>query len=371
MSLRILLVTSEFPPDVGGIGSHVAELARGLVSEIDRVTVVRPQRIGSKLPRKDMQAFEVDRPRLIKGEPFYGLMLHRWLAREHRHAPFDLVHVHGVRPLSATRGLSAPTVFTNHSSGFLARLRASPKRQKRTAALMQHVASLIAPSDELVEAARTLGYRGPATMIANGVDPNRFGPGPSPIRSRLGIGADETIILLARRLVEKNGVTWFAKALGPLKDRAFRVVVAGEGAERAGMEAILSENGMLDRTIFLGSVANTAMPDLYRAADLSVLPSLAEATSIAGLEAMACALPLVGTNVGGIPTIIEDKTTGFLVPPREPEAMAVALGLLISDADLRRRMGAAARAKVEREFTWPVIVRKTVDVYRTTLSRAA
>jgi glycosyltransferase involved in cell wall biosynthesis len=371
VSLRVLLVTSEFPPDVGGIGSHVAELARGLVSEVDRVTVVHPQRFGSKLPRKDARAFDLDRPRLIKGEPFYGMMLRRWLAREHARKPFDLVHVHGVRPLSATRGLYVPTVFTNHSSGFLARLKASPKRQKRTAALMQHVASLIAPSDELVEAAQTLGYRGPATMIPNGVDPDRFAPGPSPIRARLGIGADETVILLARRLVEKNGVTWFAKALGPLKGRAFRVVVAGEGAERPGMEAILSENGMLDRTIFLGSVANTAMPDLYRAADLSVLPSLAEATSIAGLEAMACALPLVGTNVGGIPTIIDDKATGLLVPPREPGAMAAALGLLISDADLRRRMGAAARLKVEREFTWPVIVRKTVDVYRATLARAA
>jgi len=370
MSLRVLLVTSEFPPDVGGIGSHVAELARGLVSEIGRVTVVHPQSFGSKLPRTDTQAFEVDRPRLIKGEPFYGVMLHRWLAREHVRAPFDLVHVHGVRPLSATRGLSVPTVFTNHSSGFLARLRASPKRRRRTAALLQHVASLIAPSDELVEAARTLGYTGPATMIPNGVDPGRFSPGASPIRAKLGIGADETVILLARRLVEKNGVTWFAKALGPLKGRAFKVVVAGEGGERAGMEAILSENGMLDRTIFLGSVPNTDMPDLYRSADLSVLPSLAEATSIAGLEAMACALPLVGTNVGGIPTIIEDRATGLLVPPREPQAMAEALSLLIADVDLRRRMGAAARAKVEREFTWPVIVRKTVDVYRATLARA-
>lgn len=369
--MRVLLVTSELPPDVGGIGSHVAELARGLVSEVDRVTVVHPQSFGSKLPRKEKQAFEVNRPRLIKGEPFYGAMLHRWLVKEHARAPFDLVHVHGVRPLSATRGLTAPTVFTNHSSGFLARLKASPERQKRTAALMQHVAWLIAPSDELVEAAQTLGYHGPATMIPNGVDPARFSPGPSPVRGKLGVGADETVILLARRLVEKNGVTWFARALGPLKGKAFRVVVAGDGAERAAMEAILAESGMLERTIFLGSVSNTDMPDLYRAADLSVLPSLAEATSIAGLEAMASALPLVGTNVGGIPTILEDKMTGLLVPPREPEAMAQALGLLISDADLRRRMGAAARAKVEREFTWPVIVRRTVDVYRATLARAA
>jgi glycosyltransferase involved in cell wall biosynthesis len=359
-----LLVTSEYPPDVGGIGSHVAELARGLAPVIDRVTVVHPQSFGSELPRKAVDNFEVDRPRLIKGEPFYGVMLHRWLRTALSRSPFDLVHVHGVRPLAATRGLKVPTVFTNHSSGFLARLAASPARQKRTTDLLQHIASLIAPSDELVEAAWTLGYRGPATMIPNGVDPERFKPGASPVRARLGIGADETVILLARRLVEKNGVIWFARALGPLKDQAFRVIVAGEGGERPAMEAILAESGMLDRTIFLGSVANTDMPDLYRAADLSVLPSLAEATSIAGLEAMACALPLVGTDVGGIPTIVDDKATGLLVPPRDPGAMAKALGQLISDTDMRRRMGAAARAKVEREFTWPVIVERTIEIYR-------
>jgi glycosyltransferase involved in cell wall biosynthesis len=110
------------------------------------------------------------------------------------------------------------------------------------------------------------------------------------------------------------------------------------------------------------------MPDLYRAADLSVLPSLAEATSIAGLEAMATGLPLVGTDVGGIPIIIEDKATGLIVSPRDPNAMAKALGQLIADADVRRRMGAAARAKVQREFTWPVIVEKTVEVYRAVLA---
>ena len=370
MSLRALLVTSEFPPEVGGIGSHVAELARGLVPRIDHVTVVHPLGFGSRVRNGGQAAFEIVRPQLIKGEPIYGVLLHRWLLNRLARQPADLVHVHGMRPLRATRGLGVPTVFTNHSSGFLARLHASAERKRRTAERMRHVSRLIAPSDELVEAARTLGYEGPAVMIPNGVDPERFAPGSSAVRAELGIGADETVVLLARRLVEKNGVVWFAHALAPLKDRSFRVLVAGEGAERPQMEAILGETGMLSRTTFLGSVANTDMPDLYRAADLSVLPSLAEATSIAGLEAMATGLPLVGTRVGGIPTIVENETTGLLVPARDPEAMAKALDRLISDAALRRRMGEAARAKVLREFTWPVIVEKTVGVYRACLGAA-
>jgi glycosyltransferase involved in cell wall biosynthesis len=367
VSLRVVLATSEFPPDIGGIGSHVAELAKGLASAGVKVLVVHPQGLGSDIQAADYASYDLARPRIFKGEPLYGMMLGRWLAKALTRERFDLVHVHGMRPLGATRHLPVPTVFTNHSSGFLARLHASPRRKRRTTELLQHVAHLIGPSQELVEAARSLGYTGPATMIPNGVDPERFHAGSSGVRASLGFGEGETVILLARRLVEKNGVTWFARALGLLQALPFRVVVAGDGAEREAMQAILAENGMLARTIFLGSVTNRDMPALYRAADLSVLPSLAEATSIAGLEAMASGLPLVGTRVGGIPTIIDDAATGFLVPPRDPDAMAKALGQLISDRDLRQRMGAAARAKVEREFTWDIVVGRTVEVYRSCL----
>lgn len=367
MNLRVLLVTSEFPPDVGGIASHVDELAHGLIGQIDGVAVVHAQGFNSKLPVVESGSPLVHRPHLIKAEPFYQLMLSRYLSRLLSRMPFDLVHVHGIRPLGATRNLPLPVVFTNHSSGFLRRLDASPRRKRRTRQLLAHVSHVIGPSEELVEAARTLGYRGPTSMIANGVDPGRFHPGQSPARDTLGIRPDEVVVLLARRLVEKNGVIWFARALGLLRQRAVRIVVAGDGAERDAMRMLLAENGMLDHVIFLGSVANRDMPDIYRAADLSVLPSLAEATSIAGLEAMASGLPLVGTCVGGIPAIIADGETGLLVPPRDPQALALALDRLIGDADLRRRFGAAARNKVEQEFGWPIIVRKTVEVYRSCL----
>lgn len=109
------------------------------------------------------------------------------------------------------------------------------------------------------------------------------------------------------------------------------------------------------------------MPEIFRSADISVLPSLAEATSIAGLEAMASGLALVGTNVGGIPTIIYDGVTGLIVPPRDPAALAEALDSLCANSETRKAMGQAARARVEAEFSWPKIAEETRHIYEACL----
>jgi glycosyltransferase involved in cell wall biosynthesis len=370
MTVRVCLVTSEYPPVIGGIASHVFELARAIAAASVEATVVHPISLMSPPPPPpEAPGVAVFRPRLVKAQPLYDFVLRLWLRGHLAKGKFDLVHVHGVRPLAATRGLSLPVVFTNHTSGFLGRLNAEPGRKRRTAALLEHVDALLAPSDELVAAARAFGYAGPAQMIPNGVDIERFAPGPSGARAAWGFGADETVIMLARRLVKKNGVLGFARAVARMQARNFRVVVAGDGPDREQMVEILGEAGMLDRVKFLGAVPNSSMPEIYRACDVAVLPSLAEATSITGLEAMACGLPLVGTNVGGIPAIVADGVSGLLVPPADPEALAGALGRLIDSPGLRRTMGEAGRRSAEETFSWPIIARRTAEAYEACLSR--
>ena len=233
---------------------------------------------------------------------------------------------------------------------------------------MDHVDALIGPSDELVESAKYFGYKGPAHMIANGVDAERFTPGEGTKRNAWNIHSDEVVILLARRLVFKNGVIGFAQAVAQMKAENFRVVIAGDGPDRAAMNEILEKANRLDHCLFLGRISNSEMPDIFRSADVSVLPSLAEATSIAGLEAMASGLALVGTNVGGIPTIIADKVTGLIVPPRDPAALAEALDSLCANSAKRKAMGQAARARVEAEFSWPKIAEETRYIYEACLN---
>jgi len=115
--------------------------------------------------------------------------------------------------------------------------------------------------------------------------------------------------------------------------------------------------------IFAGSQNNDALPEFYAAADIVAIPSLKEATSIAGLEAMASACAVVATNVGGLPEIIEDGVSGLLVPPRDPEALAQAIARLSETPELRKQLGLAARARVEQKFTWEQMASETTRAY--------
>jgi glycosyltransferase involved in cell wall biosynthesis len=146
-------------------------------------------------------------------------------------------------------------------------------------------------------------------------------------------------------------------------DVQFLIVGGGFPEERARFESMLAVEGQRHDVFFTGNVPNTAMPRFYALATIATLPSLMEATSISGLEAMSSGLPLVGTNVGGIPEIIDDGVSGLLVEPRRPDQLAAAYLRLLGDADLRTRLGAGARARVEREFAWPAISARTVAVY--------
>ena len=180
---------------------------------------------------------------------------------------------------------------------------------------------------------------------------------------------DHVLVLAARRLVPKNGTQYLMEAAAVFLGRFPQavLVIAGDGPERDALEGTAQERGIAGRVRFLGNLLRAQLPAVIGMSDIAVLPSLKEATSIAGLEAMACAKPLVGTNVGGIPEIIEEGITGLLVPPASPTPLADAVSSLIADADLRHRMGGAARQRAVTEFAWPVIARRTAEVYEAAL----
>jgi glycosyltransferase involved in cell wall biosynthesis len=364
--MKIALVSIDFYPDVGGVAAHVVELGKALARQNHDVHVVAIPCGTERSPESTLHGMTVHRPSIPKQKPIYSWMTHRWLQKFIQNENIDAVHVHGMRPLEATKNLAAPVIFTNHTSGFLKRIQKGPAEHRKLARRLSHISHVLAPSQELVDATLTVGYHGPVTFISNGVDTERFTPGPATFRDEWGVKDDEVVILLARRLVEKNGVTVFAEALAKLAetDLKFRAVFAGDGAERGAVTDILTKGNAIDSSVFLGNVLNENMPGIYRSADISVLPSFMEATSITGLESMACGLPLVGTRVGGIPVLIDDEKSGLLVEPGDPAGLAKAIHRLAADAQLRRRMGDEARQRAAEQFSWDRIANETVAIYQ-------
>lgn len=371
--MKIGLVSVDFFPMVGGVAAHVFELGKALVRhghEVDVIAVARPNQPARVTNLHGMRVFH---PRITRHKPFYSWLMNVWLRRYLQGRQLDVVHVHGLRPLEATRNLAVPVVFTNHTSGFLKRVAKGQAEHRRIAARLSHVAHVLAPSDELATATRTVGYRGPVDFIPNGVDTDRFSPGSGNRRDEWTTDTSEVVVLLARRLVEKNGVTVFAEALTRLKDTNLRLrpVFAGDGPERSTVQEILANGGMLEACRFLGNVDNSEMPDIYRSADISVLPSFMEATSITGLESMASGVPLIGTRVGGIPVLIADGTTGLLIDPGDASCLARTIESLAADESLRLTMGARARERAVDRFSWERIAAETAAIYSRHADRRA
>lgn len=372
------MVSRDFPPLVGGVASHIFELSREFVHQGHEVHV---------LTRKLATRFDGDR--VLTGvhripTPMWDIphtqslqllfQFSYWLWHLHRKLHFDVVHCHRFYPDVVTTKVvgQTPVVFTNHTSGFLRRS-ANSRAHWRLRCQLSHVWKVIGPSEELVQ--RTIDVGVPAervVYIPNGVDPERFSPTVSgeAVRARYGFAQDHLVVLSPRRLASKNGVMYLARTVASVASIVpeAQFVFVGDGPEKEDIVRVLNERGGDSHARLVGSVPNSEMPSYFAAADVVVIPSLMEATSIAGLEAMASGKPLVGTRVGGIPAIIGDGVTGLLVEPASSSALGDALVTLLQDGTRRKAMGQAARARVLQNFSWEAIARRTLEVYESVVT---
>jgi glycosyltransferase involved in cell wall biosynthesis len=282
----------------------------------------------------------------------------------------DVVHYHTYWPDAFTAFVVnkfVPTVYTAHESRFLI-MAEQARFQRRLRLALRPFQTIIAPSTELLTVAQQFGVSADKSVfISNAVDSNKFSPDVAcgTVRTRFNVPSDSTLILCPRRLVPKNGVQFLIESVAFIRARLKKlsVLIVGDGPERAKLEERVRELDLQDSVIFAGNQNNDDLPAFYADADIVAIPSLMEATSIAGLEAMASACAVVATNVGGLPEIIDDGVTGLLVPPRDPKALSAAIMRLIENSDLRQQLGQAARARVEREFTWNHVARETSRAY--------
>ena len=372
--MRVVMFSTSFPPEVGGIQAHVSNLAQALARQGHQVKIVTARRHKTERVRDTFAGLDVIRipqlklPKTLTTQ--YLAIATALLIAQRLRGQADVVHYHNYWPEAFTAFVVnkfVPTVYTAHESRFLIMAEQAKSRRWLQLAL-RPFQGIIAPSTELLEVARQLGVSSDKSVfISNAVDSNKFSPAAArgAVRARYGIPIGHSLILCPRRLVPKNGVEFLIESLPFIRRRRnnVSVLIVGDGPQRERLEGRARALGLQDSVIFAGSQDNDELPAFYADADIVAIPSLKEATSIAALEAMSSARALVATHVGGLPEIIEDRVTGLLVPPRDPEALSVAITRLIESPELRIQMGQAARARVEREFTWEHTGRETARAY--------
>jgi glycosyltransferase involved in cell wall biosynthesis len=171
----------------------------------------------------------------------------------------------------------------------------------------------------------------------------------------------EVTIGAVARLSPEKGLEYLLRAVAILAERANRsydprlplqVVLAGDGPSRESLEYLTAELRIDDRVRFLGEIAHEDVPGVLQTFDIFAMPSIAEGFGVSALEASAMELPVIASDIHGIPDVVVHDQTGILTPPRDIEAIAHAITRLIADARLRRTMGAAGRAYVEHRYQW-------------------
>ena len=213
------------------------------------------------------------------------------------------------------------------------------------------------------------GKRGfPSAIVPNIIDLSRFGVHP---RSHALPGKDCFRLIVTRNLEPIYDNATALRAFGIVRHHfpMASLTVAGSGPERRSLEQLATDLGIADAVTFTGRMDNEGMASLYRSADVMINPSLADNMPISILEALASGVPVVSTDVGGVPYLVEHGKTALLVPAQNPQAMADAIVLLLSDpgkADEIRQAG----VELARQYTWANVRSRLVSVYQEVLAKS-
>jgi glycosyltransferase involved in cell wall biosynthesis len=275
----------------------------------------------------------------------------------------DLLHALHLTSYGFLAGLSGfqPSIVSVWGTDILEAPSWTPLHAWITRHALRRAGAVTATGLRLAEA--TLAYmpeRKPVRVIPYGVDLERFSP---PTQPHAGGDGAVTVGAVVRLSPEK-GLHVLLRAVAASAARGrLRVVLAGEGPERERLARLARDLGVERQVEFRGVVAHDDVPRVLHELDIFAMPSMAEGFGVAAVEASACGLPVVASDVDGIPDVVVDGQTGVLVPAGDVGALAVAIDRLAADPLLRERLGAAGRAFVAREYDWRANARQMERLY--------
>jgi rhamnosyl/mannosyltransferase len=374
VSLSVLHIYKDFyPPVHGGIEDHLNLLCRTIRPHCDVRVLVSAS--GESRTRREvvdgipvMRAGELIRVASAPICPSWPLHLRRLRA--------DLHHFHFPNPtgdlsywLSGARG---KIVVTYHSD-IVRQSTILPLYRPFLWRLLRKADAILPTSPQYLESSEYLRpFRDKCHVVPLGVDLRRFAPNPE-IEARAAEWRAEwkaPMVLFVGRLRYYKGVDVLLRAA---RDVHARIAIVGDGPFEAPLRSAHRQLDLRDRVEFLGPQSEFELLSLYRAANVCVLPSThrSEALGLAMIEAMASGRPVVSTELGtGTSWVNQHGSTGLVVPPGDPVSLAAALNLLLDDAAMAERFGAAARDRTRQEFSHEVMGERVLRVYEQVTGRA-
>lgn len=380
--------------DAGGQNVHVAALSDALAKRGHHVTVYT-RRDATELPSRvrvgrRLEVVHVDAGparHVPKDEllPYMG-ELADGVARDWGQRPPDVVHGHfwmsGLAALDAARrpdaGYRVPMVQTFHALGTVKRRHqgaedTSPtERRWLEPGVGRSADRIIATCSDEVFELKAMGIAtGKISIAPCGVDLGFFSAeGPVAARQR------KHRILSVGRLVPRKGVDLVIRALPYLREAGFddvELLIVGGGGDSGALHTdpevrrlldLAAELGVSDQVSLQGQVSRAEMPGIFRSADAVVCAPWYEPFGIVPLEAMACGVPVVAAAVGGLRDTVVDRATGLHVPPRDPEAIASALAMLLENPTLRAELGQAGQQRARTRYSWERVAAETEKAYQ-------
>lgn len=297
----------------------------------------------------------------------------REIRRHIRESSVDVVHTHGYKAdlygYLAARREKKPVVATCHNWRDVGSALRLYNRLDRMA--LRRFDAIAAVSETVAEKLRLAGV--PARRIRtipNGIDARAF--------EDAAVGSDKSsssskcpVIGVVARLDLQKGFEYLFQAVRGLSESypGLKVVIVGEGPDRAAIDAMIRRLGLEDQVKLAGQ--RNDMPAVYADMDIFVLPSLNEGLPMTVLEAMAASRPVIATRVGAIPKVVADGHTGLLVEPGDVFGLRGAIFRVLANPDLRRRLGQQARDRVLQHYTSDIMARRYAELYEKVLAQPA
>lgn len=376
--MRVLFVTQDFPPDVGGIQTYSWEVAQHLCKLVSTLEVVAPDHSDASTV-DDGTSFHTTR---VSGRadllPITGFGA---LCRRAYSLQADVA-------LHAQWQTVAASLVSRWTTGWPKRIACAAHGRELLLNPAEKIPGLRQIYDRWRQAnltgcdllfpvsrytgglLRSLGVPNDCIrVVPNGTDPNHFqAQDGSRIRESLRVN-DAPLLLTVGRLVPRKGIDTVLQALPTIVESApgVQYVIAGTGPDESRLKSMVERLGLQSRVHFVGYVDHDRLPAYYSAADVFVMPARNNPPDVEGfgivfLEANACGTPVIGARSGGMPDAIRDGETGLLVPPNNPSALATSATHLLTHPAEANALGQRGRARVVDEANWENVAKQIFDV---------